>query len=222
MSKNKQFKFRQNAERTNVIQPGKPLFETIKGKWRSEYFGNDNPIVLELACGRGEYTVGLARVFPDRNYIGIDIKGARIWKGSGIADSERLTNVAFLRTKVHFLEDFFETDEVDEIWIIHPDPRPRKRDIKRRLTHPRFLKIYKDLIKANGLMHLKTDNENLFEYSLETLQSRDDVHDLEYTRDLDKSEFEKDHHGIITRYEQMFRSEGMSIKYLRFRFGVPS
>ncbi|MGB3183462.1 MAG: tRNA (guanosine(46)-N7)-methyltransferase TrmB [Cyclobacteriaceae bacterium] len=209
-------RFAQIKERHNVIEIGKDIFETIKGNWHREYFKNENPVTLELACGRGEYTVGLARVFPERNYIGIDIKGDRIWKGSGIALEEGLENVAFLRTQILMLDRFFEKGEVDEIWITFPDPRPKDRDEKRRLTHPRFLALYRSVLKPGGLVHLKTDNTGLFEYSLEVLQQEEHVRDLVYTRDLYNSDMLGDHHGIRTRYEKKFHEKGEDIKYLKF------
>lgn len=203
--------------RHNVIQSGKPIYEQIKGKWNQDYFQNDNDIVLELACGRGEYTVGLAEVYPNKNFIGIDVKGDRIWKGSGEALEKGLDNAAFLRTKVHDLEEFFAENEVAEIWIIHPDPRPRGKDEKRRLTHPRFLDIYKKLLKPGGLLRLKTDNTGFFEYTLEILEEVKKI-DFEHTFDLYNSELYAEHHGITTRYERKFTQEGHDIKYLKFRF----
>ena len=215
---NKQERFRQNAERRNVIEPGKPIFEQIKGKWHILYFHNQHPITVELGCGRGEYTVGLARSFPERNFVGVDIKGARIWKGSKIADEENIENVAFLRVHILEIECFFEAAEVDEIWITFPDPRPKKGDAKRRLTHPRFLDLYKKIVRKGGKVHLKTDNQLLFEYTLEVLQQRDDVYELIYTFDLYYSDLLPLHHGLQTRYEQLFIEEGKTIKYLQFVF----
>jgi len=216
VGKNKTTKFAENLARRCVVEPGKPIFEKIKGNWH-EFFGNENPITLELACGRGEYSVGLGRIFPDRNYIGIDVKGARIWKGSGYVEEEGLTNVAFLRIQIHMIDQFFEENEVDEIWIVHPDPRPRNRDERRRLTNNRYLDLYKKLLKPGGVLHLKTDNTDLFEYSLEVLKEREDVSALEYTRDLYQSKYLADHHGIRTRFEMMFHEDGEDIKYLRCR-----
>ena len=211
-------KFADNVSRRNVIQPGKDLFEKVKGSWRELYFKNSNDVVLELACGRGEYTVGLAREFPDRNFIGVDIKGARIWNGSNIADMEQIRNVAFLRVHIQNIEHFFAKDEVSEIWIVHPDPRPRKSDRHRRLTHPRFLGIYKKIIKKGGMIRLKTDNTGIFEYTLEVLNERNDICNLEFTNDLYNSSFNSEHYGIKTRYEEEFTADGHDIKYLKFSF----
>lgn len=218
MGRNKLLKFKDNEKSEKVIQVGKPEYSVIKGKWRELHFRNDNPIVLEVACGRGEYTTGFARLFPEKNFIGIDLKGSRIWAGAKTADTEDLNNAAFLRTQMHQLLDFFEGSEVNEIWIIHPDPRPKKRDIRRRLTSPRYLDMYKHILTKGGWVHLKTDSDSLFEYTLETLSQRKDINELTYTDNLDQSEFLKDHHGIQTRYELMFREEGERIKYLKFHF----
>lgn len=216
--KRKQERFRIIEERTNVIEPSKPVYQTIKGKWGPEHFGNDHPITVELACGRGEYSVGLGKLFPDRNYIGVDIKGERIWKGSTQAVENKLGNVAFLRTQILLLENFFAEGEIDEIWMTFPDPRPRKRDIKRRLTSPRFLAMYKSLLKPKGVVRLKTDNTALFEYTLEEVSAREDITDLQFTRDLYQSPLRPECFDIRTRYEEEFTAKGENIKYLRFRF----
>jgi tRNA (guanine-N7-)-methyltransferase len=216
--KRKQERFKIIEERDNVIEPSKPLYQTIKGNWRRDYFKNDNPITLELACGRGEYTTGLAKLFPDKNYIGVDIKGERIWKGSSVAVEENLKNVAFLRTQILMIENFIDPGEVNEIWLTFPDPRPRKRDIKRRLTSPRFIELYKRLTSSGCYIRLKTDNTALFNYTLEEMQSRQDIDDLRHTFDVYNSELRGECFDIKTRYEQEFASKGEKIKYLRFRF----
>jgi tRNA (guanine-N7-)-methyltransferase len=198
--KNKLERFRIIAGRENVIEPGKDLFEKIKGRWREAYFKNNNPITVELACGRGEYTTGLARLFPDRNYIGVDIKGDRIWKGSTIAIEQGLTNVGFLRTHISHIEFFFEPGEIDELWITFPDPRPKKRDIKRRLTSPGYLASFKRLLKPGGFLRLKTDNTGLFDYSMEQLNLRTDLDDFRQTDDLYSSDLRPECFDIKTRY----------------------
>jgi tRNA (guanine-N7-)-methyltransferase len=218
--KRKQERFKIIAERNNVIEPGKELFTQIKGNWSEVYFKNTNPITLELACGRGEYTIGMARLFPERNFIGVDIKGDRIWKGSSIAEEEKLNNVAFLRTHILVIENFFSIQEVDEIWLTFPDPRPRKRDAKRRLTSPRFLEMYKRLLKPEGHLRFKTDNTELFNYSLEELSQRSDLKDFKLTHDLYESDLRPECFDIKTRYEEIFAKKGEKIKYLRFRFTV--
>jgi tRNA (guanine-N7-)-methyltransferase len=216
--KRKLERFKEIETLPNVIEPSKEVYHYVRGKWNADFFKNENPITLELACGRGEYTIGLAKLFSNKNFIGVDIKGERIWKGSSQAVAEGLQNVAFLRTMILLIENFFDEREVSEIWITFPDPRPRKRDIKRRLTSPRFLEMYKRILKPGGYVRLKTDNTRLFEYSLETLQSRKDITDLAFTDDVYNSELRPDCFDIRTKYEQEFASKGEKIKYLRFRF----
>lgn len=218
MGRNKLQRFKENEENRNVIQAGKPIFATIKGNWNKVQFENDQPIVVELACGRGEFTVGLAREYPAQNFIGVDIKGSRIWKGSTIAIQEGLDNVAFLRTQIQQLSDFFSVEEISELWITFPDPFPRDGDEKRRLTSPKFLEMYKPLLKSSGVIHFKTDNTGLFDYTLELLQSRNDIEILAHTHDFYQSDYKDDHHGIQTRYEKIFSDKGEKIKYLKFKF----
>jgi tRNA (guanine-N7-)-methyltransferase len=216
--KSKLARFKIISERENVLEPGKELYFNIKGNWNNTYFKNSNPITLELACGRGEYSVGMAELFPDRNFVGIDIKGDRIWKGSTLAVEKKLNNVGFLRAQIHTLENFFEPGEVEEIWLTFPDPRPKKRDIKRRLSNSRFLDIYKRILKPAGIFRLKTDNTDLFNFTLEELDARKDIKDLKTTFDVYSSDFSDEVLGIRTRYEQMFASKGETIKYLRLSF----
>jgi len=211
-------RFNENVESLNVIQPGKEIFNAIRGYWHSHQFKNDNDIVLELACGRGEYSTGLGAIYKDRNFVGVDLKGTRIWMGSRKAHLEGLDNVAFLRAQIDHLERFFEPGEINEIWIIFPDPRPKGSDEHRRLISPKYLEIYKKLIAPGGMIHLKTDNTPLYEYSVELLKGRPDITDLEFTDELYNSKFAIDHHGIKTKYELLFAAKGETIKYLRFRF----
>ena len=215
--KSKLKRFEIIAGRDNVIEPGKELFNKIKGKWNS-YFKNDSPITIELACGRGEYSVNLARQFPDRNYIGIDKKGDRLWKGSTWAVEDGLENVAFLRTGILFIESFFEHAEVDEVWLTFPDPLPRKRDAKRRLSSIRYLDMYKKILKRDGYFRFKTDNTDLFNFTLEELSYRNDLVDLQYTHDLYNSSLRPECFDIKTKYEELFSAKGEVIKYLRFKF----
>lgn len=216
--KSKLKRFEINAGRENVIEPGKETYLKVKGRWKELYFKNDNSLTIELACGRGEYSVGLARKFPEQNFIGVDIKGDRLWKGSTWAFEEGLKNVGFLRTQILNIESFFEENEVDEIWLTFPDPRPRKRDIKRRLTSPRFLEMFKKILNPDGWFRFKTDSTNLFDYTLEELNLRKDITELKFTHDLYQSDLQVECFDIKTRYEEMFSAEGEKIKYLRFKF----
>lgn len=216
--KRKLERFKVIESQPNVVEPTKEFYHSIKGNWNKDFFKNDNPITVELACGRGEYTIGLAKLFPDRNYIGVDIKGERIWKGSTTATENNLTNAAFLRTMILLVENFFAEGEISEIWITFPDPRPRVRDIKRRLTSARFLSIYKRLLKPGGYVRLKTDNTGFYEFTLVELSQRDDIVDLTFTDDVYNSELRPECFDIKTKYEQMFAAKGERIKYLRFQF----
>ena len=190
----------------------------IQGQWNVLYFAKPSPLTIELACGRGEYSVALAERFPERNYVGVDIKGDRIWKGSTMAVEKKLTNIGFLRTNILNIESFFDRGEVDEIWLTFPDPRPKKRDVKRRLTNPRFLDMYKYVLRKGGYFRLKTDNTGLFQYTLEELKLRNDIEDLAVTDDVYSSVLREECFDIQTRFEGMFASKGEKIKYLRFRF----
>lgn len=218
MSRRKLQRFQENEANRNVVQPGKDIFDKIKGNWNSLQFENNNPIVVELACGRGEFTVGLARHNTGKNFIGVDIKGSRIWKGSTIAISEGLGNVAFLRTQIQLLEKYFFANEISELWITFPDPFPRDGDEKRRLTSPRFLEMYKPLLKKDGIIHFKTDNTDLFDYTLDLVNERDDCEVMLYTHDFYESLWKDKHHGIKTKYETLFSEKGEKIKYLKFKF----
>ncbi|GAB3503839.1 hypothetical protein GCM10027341_33410 [Spirosoma knui] len=219
MTRRKQQFFLQNAESQNVIEVGKPQYKTIRGNWRTEYFNNDNPIVVELACGKGEYTVGLAQAYPDVNFIGVDIKGDRIARGAKAAQALGLTNAAFLRTNINYLTEFFGEGEINEIWITFPDPQPRPKQEKHRLTHPRFLTLYKSLLVKAGILHLKTDSPELFAYSLEKVKE-EGFGDLQWTTDLYKSPLNEIHLGIKTKYEQMFFDKGFTINYLQCKTGA--
>jgi len=210
-------RFKEYKESGIVIEPGTSPFDEIKGQWNAVQFKNENDIVLELACGRGEYTTGFSRLFPDRNFIGVDIKGSRIWAGMCIARDEKLTNVAFLRTQIDHLDRLFNKDEVNEIWIVFPDPRPKKSDERRRLTSPKYLAVYRKVLKKGSWIHLKTDNDGLFQYSIDLLSKQLFVKELQFTQNLYSSEFSEDQFGITTRYEREFSSQGLTIKYLKFR-----
>lgn len=214
--KGKKPRFADNAKRANIIESGKGLYGQIKGNWRALYFKNDAPIVLELGCGRGEYTVGLAREDSRRNYVGVDIKGDRIWYGSGWALEEGLENVAFLRTYIDNIDQFFAKDEVDEIWLTFPGPRPKKSQAKKRLTAPRFLDLYKTILKPGGVVHLKTDSDLLYQFTKGILADRRDVKILEVVPDIYAVKHPAT--AIQTRFEGTFLEEGKTIKYIRFQF----
>lgn len=221
MARKKLIRFEEIEARENIFTAENILSREMKGRWREEYFKNSNPIVLELGCGRGEYTVGLASRFPDKNFLGIDIKGDRLWVGSSQAIENDLKNVGFLRVQIQHLEDYFADQEINEIWITFPDPRPKVRDIKRRLTSPRYLNIYKKIIAPKGIVHLKTDNTPLFDFTLETLEDFK-VTLLAQTTDLYSSPLNNDHFGIKTKFEQSFYDQGFDIKYLKFMFNNSS
>ena len=194
----------------------------LNGKWHKEVFKNDNPIVLELGCGKGEYTLGMARKFPNKNFIGIDIKGARIWRGAKTSLDEGLTNVAFLRTRIEFIETCFGKSEIDEIWITFPDPQAKDRREKKRLTGPLFIDRYSKFLKEDGIIHLKTDSSFFYEYSLEEVE-RNNYPILESTADLyaekivDFDESTQEILSIKTHYEQLLTAKGHKIHYLKFK-----
>ncbi|MET4073220.1 tRNA (guanosine(46)-N7)-methyltransferase TrmB [Hymenobacter sp. UYCo722] len=219
MARVKLQRFHDNATRPDIIEPGKPEYEQLGGRWRTDFFSNPHPLTLEVGCGKGEYTVGLAQRHPNRNFLGLDIKGERIWRGSSRAAEMGLTNVGFVRMRAEALAAQFGAGELAEIWITFPDPRPRDRDIKRRLTSPRFLALYQQLLTPGGLLHLKTDNEDLFEYTLEVLAARPGTVVERFTRDLYAEtdvEF-AEAQAIQTNFEGKYRSIGVPIKYVRFR-----
>ncbi len=187
----------------------------IKGKWNSRYFKNHNPITLELACGKGEYTLALAQKFPDRNFIGVDLKGARLWKGAKTAIEEGLANVAFLRAPIERIAEYFDRDEISEIWIPFPDPYPRPGKAKKRLTSPRFLSLYRNILRPGSLIHLKTDDENLFDYTLQILKV-EQCPVLAKIEDLYRAPVEKGLLTVKTTYELRHLAAGRTIKYLCF------
>lgn len=219
MGKNKLKRFAANETAQNVIQEGKELFTSIKGNWRNFYFKNPNPIVCEIGCGNGEYTTGLSEAFPDKNFIGIDIKGARIFKGSQYAFEKNLRNAAFLRNRVEFIENNFAENEVDEIWITFPDPQLKDNREKHRLTHPRFLAIYKKFLKPSGIVHLKTDSRELMDYTMGVIEENK-LPLIAHTFDLySETTLLQEQMGIQTKYEKMFLAKGKPINYVKFRLG---
>ncbi|MDR5589301.1 tRNA (guanosine(46)-N7)-methyltransferase TrmB [Christiangramia sp. SM2212] len=220
-SKNKLKRFRENEKFDNVIQPSREeltdnLFE-LKGNWSEKFFKNDHPVVLELGCGKGEYTVELARQNPEKNFVGIDIKGARFWRGAKTALEEGLNNVAFVRTQIELIEYIFAADEVSEIWITFPDPQIKYKRTKHRLTNTEFLQRYKNILKNDGIMHLKTDSEFMHGYTLGLLHG--EGHEILYAHhDIYKNEYSpKEVTGIQTFYEKQYLEKGKPITYIRFK-----
>lgn len=219
MGKNKLARFAENETFANLFQltyeqVTKEGF-ALKGKWNKEFFKNDNPIVLELGCGKGEYTVGLAKKYPNKNFIGIDIKGARLWRGCKTSNEDKMTNVAFVRTHIQMIESYFAENEVSEIWITFPDPQLKKPN--KRLTCERFLKLYKNILKQDGIIHLKTDSQELYEYTKDEVLIPSKREILYNTNDLYNSDFKEDVIEIQTFYEAMYLKIGKPITYLKFK-----
>lgn len=189
----------------------------LKGKWATKHFQNENPITLELACGRGEYTLQLARQYPNRNFIGVDIKGARIWKGARMALEEGLNNAAFLRTRIEVIQNFIAPIEISEIWITFPDPFLKKSKKNRRLTSPNFLKTYRQILQTDGVIHLKTDSPELYEYTLEVLEEPENGTLLYKNNNIYKGELPIPELAFKTYYENMHLEVGKTIKYIRLK-----
>ena len=223
MGKNKLKKFAQNETFENLLQPS---FEdvwrkdhSIKGNWNAQFFKNSNPIVLELGCGKGEYTVNLAKRYPDKNFIGVDIKGARLWKGANDALEQNLPNVAFLRTRIENILSFFSKEEVNEIWVTFPDPQSRPSRAKKRLTSSKFLTSYQQMVKPNTIMHLKTDSQGLHEYT-KALVEQNGLEVEVCTNNLYGSGIADPILSIRTHYESIFLKQGKPITYIRFRLNT--
>ncbi|MCP9236828.1 tRNA (guanosine(46)-N7)-methyltransferase TrmB [Lewinella sp. JB7] len=225
--RNKLQKFAENLTFPNVyesFEPTKPeltglngALVDLRGRWADEHFRNDHPITLELACGRGEYTLDLARQYPDRNFIGVDVKGARIWKGAKTALAEGLGNAAFLRTRIEVISHFFAPGEISEIWITFPDPFLKKGKENRRLTAPQFLQQYRRILSPGGLVHLKTDSRELYDWTLETFAEQPAVEILYHDHDIDARPYPLPELATRTYYEKMHRNLGKTITYTRFR-----
>ncbi len=217
MGKNKLKKFAEMETFDNVFQYPFAVVERegfpLKGNWKRDFFKNDNPIVLELGCGKGEYAVGLARRFPGKNYIGVDIKGARMWTGAKAAVKEGISNVAFLRTNIELIDRFFEAGEVSEIWITFPDPQMKK--VRKRLTSTRFLELYRNILVADGIVHLKTDSPFLYTYT-DALVKLNELPTEINTADLYHSDVVDNILEIKTFYEQQWLDRGLTIKYIKF------
>jgi tRNA (guanine-N7-)-methyltransferase len=220
-SKNKLKRFRENETFSNVIQPTREEVVEgqfpLKGNWGKEFFKNDKPLVLELGCGKGEYSVGLAKAYPEKNFLGIDIKGARFWRGAKTALEEGLENVGFLRSQIELVDLLFGENEVDEIWITFPDPQIKYKRTKHRMTNSEFLQKYKKILKPEGVVNLKTDSEFMHGYTLgllhgeghEVIQANHDVYKNEYSP--------KEVVGIQTFYEKQYLEQGKPITYVQFK-----
>lgn len=220
-SKNKLKRFQDNEVFANVIQPLRSeIVEEefqFKGKWKRDFFKNDKPLILELGCGKGEYTLGLAERNKDCNYLGIDIKGARFWRGAKTALENDMPNVGFLRTQIELVDQVFAEGEVDEIWITFPDPQIKWKRTKHRMTNPEFLNKYKHILTKEGIIHLKTDSEFMHGYTLGILEGLG--HDILYAHHniYVNHEAPEEVVGIQTFYEQQYLDKNKSITYLKFR-----
>jgi tRNA (guanine-N7-)-methyltransferase len=219
LGKNKLKKFAENKTFENMVQVSRAdiLEKELpqKGKWRQNFFKNDYPLVLELGCGKGEYTIGLAEMFPDKNFIGIDIKGARIWSGAKTATDNKMKNVGFLRTQIELLQSCFAPGEVNEIWITFPDPQIKYRRRGKRLTAPDMLHTYAGVLAKDALLHLKTDSQFLHGYTLGVIEGNN-YQMLEAMYDIDKQKPGNQLLQIKTNYEQIFRQKGLPITYIKF------
>lgn len=217
MAHHKLVRFAENLTFPNLMQVSYEQLQqehfAWQGRW-NEYFHNDHPLVLELGCGKGDYTVALAATRPERNYIGVDIKGARLWRGAKTAVEEQMPNVAFLRTKIELIDHFFAPEEVDELWITFPDPQPKKPN--KRLTSPRFIDIYKKIMKPGSTVHLKTDSIDLHQYTLNEVIA-EAHYPVEYaTANLYASGYDGEATQVQTFYEKQFLAEGKPITYIKF------
>lgn len=217
MGKNKLQKFADMASYPHVFEYPYSVADNIpfemKGNWRRDFFENENPIVLELGCGRGEYTVGLGRIYPDKNFIGVDIKGARMWSGASDSLQEGLKNVAFLRTNIEIIDRFFAEGEIDEIWLTFSDPQMKKAT--KRLTSTYFMDRYRKFLRPDGIIHVKTDSNFMFTYTKLMLE-KNNLPVCFVTEDLYHSELADAILGIQTHYEQQWLDRGLTIKYLKF------
>lgn len=219
MSKDKLKRFAEIETFHNFLHPTMEEIKRglkLKGNWNRDFFKNSHPIILELGCGKGEFTVGLAQSYPNRNFIGIDIKGARMWRGAKTAVESELNNVGFLRTRIELIESCFGPDEIDEIWITFPDPQPKNKIIKKRLTAPGFINKYKRFLKPAGLIHLKTDSRILYDYTLEVIEEFSH-HLVLNTDDLYLHKESLDAKEIQTFYEEKYLVEGIPINYIQFQ-----
>ncbi|MDR0560328.1 MAG: tRNA (guanosine(46)-N7)-methyltransferase TrmB [Prevotellaceae bacterium] len=212
MGKNKLMKFAENKNFPHVFQPENNFCE-YKGLWKNR-FGNLNPLILELGCGKGEYTVALSKKYPQKNFLGIDVKGARIWRGAKTVEEEKIPNAAFLRTRIEFIVDFFDADEVEEIWITFPDPQINKP--RKRLTAPEFIERYRQFLKQDGIIHLKTDSRILHDYTLSVI-NKNNFTLLDAFTDIYAQCPDNEFLKIKTFYEMRFAAQGIPVTYLKFK-----
>jgi len=221
VGKNKLQRFEENTSFKNLFQYQYSQLQNensfpLKGKWKEKYFKNNNPIIVEIGCGKGEYTTGLAKMYPNKNFIGFDRQGARLWRGCKTALEENLQNVAFVRTNIQFIESFFDKNEVDEIWITFPDPQPNKPNHRKRLTSSSYLKRYSNILKPDGIIHLKTDSEFFFNFTMEVIEMEE--HKILFsTTDLYGTKINDDVAKIQTFYEKIWLEQGLKIHYVRFQ-----
>ena len=225
MGKDKLKRFAENKTFACFVEPEfEQMFRTdhpLKGNWHRDFFHNDNPIVLELGCGKGEYTVELARMFPGKNFIGVDIKGARMWRGAKTATENGMKNVGFLRTRIEFINSFFAEGEVAEIWITFPDPQLKSRRAKKRLTSPLFLADYKQMLEEDGVINLKTDSQHLYNYT-QAVISQFDLPCEVANNDIYGSGYADEVLSVKTAYESVYLQRGLPITYTRFSLGGKS
>ena len=221
MGKGKLAKFADMASYPHVFEYPHSVAEQVpfemRGHWHEQFFKNDNPLVLELGCGRGEYTVGLGRMYPEKNFIGVDIKGARMWTGATDSLHEGMSNVAFLRTNIEIIDRFFGSGEVDEIWITFPDPQMKK--MTKRLTSTAFLQRYASFLKPDGIIHLKTDSNFLYTYTDALVKVNDlpvEVNSTDIYGSSEEFRIQNSELDIRTYYEQQWLDRGLTIKYLKF------
>ncbi len=224
MAKRKLQRFEEMKGMDHVIQPSMDDIKNdafhLKGKWRKEFFKNENPLILELGCGKGEYSVGMGLKYPERNFLGIDIKGARIWRGAKDVEENEMQNVGFIRTKIDFISHFFDQNEVDEIWLTFSDPQKEKP--RKRLTGPLFIERYRKFLKPGGVIHLKTDSDLLYEFTMDEIEKQgytllDHSEDV-YGSYIDQLDDDwKEIMSIRTHYEKLFSEKGHVIKYCRFQ-----
>jgi len=222
LAKRKLQRFAENATFNHFFQPEWEELSagfSLRGKWNDDFFKNDNPIIIEMGCGKGEYTVDLSDKYPERNFIGIDKKGARMWRGAKISNEEDRPNVAFVRIRAENIGMVFGPDEIDEIWITFPEPQPNSPRHSKRFTSPEFIERYRKVLKPGGTIHLKTDNDMFYNYTLDVI--KEDGHHLIYNNsDLYANPGDpevKDVIDVQTHYEKIWLEQGLTIKYLRFR-----